>query len=92
MFQFYLDGLLFPVAPEKMTVKIGNQNDTLTLISGQEVSFLKLPGLSKITFSCLLPAVRYPFAQYPGACFRTPKIIWTSWNHSSRLVNPSSSR
>lgn len=73
MFQFYLDGLLFPVAPEKMTVKIGNQNDTLTLISGQEVSLLKLPGLSKITFSCLLPAVRYPFAQYPGGVFQNPK-------------------
>lgn len=73
MFQFYLDGLLFPVAPEKMTVKIGNQNDTLTLISGQEVSLPKLPGLSKITFSCLLPAVRYPFAQYPGGVFQTPK-------------------
>lgn len=73
MFQFYLDSLLFPVAPEKMTVKIGNQNDTLTLISGQEVSLPKLPGLSKITFSCLLPAVRYPFAQYPGGVFQTPK-------------------
>lgn len=73
MFQFYLDSLLFPVAPEKMTVKIGNQNDTLTLISGQEVSLLKLPGLSKITFSCLLPAVRYPFAQYPGGVFQNPK-------------------
>ena len=73
MFQFYLDGLLFPVAPEKMTVKIGNQNDTLTLISGQEVGLLKLPGLSKITFSCLLPAVRYPFAQYPGGVFQNPK-------------------
>ena len=73
MFQFYLDSLLFPVAPEKMTVKIGNQNDTLTLISGQEVSLPKLPGLSKITFSCLLPAVRYPFAQYPGGVFQNPK-------------------
>ena len=54
-------------------MKIGNQNDTLTLISGQEVSLLKLPGLSKITFSCLLPAVRYPFAQYPGGVFQNPK-------------------
>ena len=37
------------------------------------MSLPKLPGLSKITFSCLLPAVRYPFAQYPGGVFQTPK-------------------
>ena len=72
MFQFYIDGLLLPVTPEKMTVKVGNQNDTLTLISGQEVSLLKLPGLSKISFGALLPVVQYPFAQYPGGVFQSP--------------------
>jgi len=35
MYQFYLDGELLPVAPEKLTVKIGNQNKTLTLINGE---------------------------------------------------------
>lgn len=64
MYQFYLDGELLPVAPEKLTVKIGNQNKTLTLINGEEVGILKRPGLSKITFSALLPAAPYPFAQY----------------------------
>ena len=51
MYQFYIDGMLLPVAPEKLTVKIGNQNKTLTLINGEEVGVLKRPGLSKITFS-----------------------------------------
>ena len=61
MDQFYLDGELLPVTPDKLTVKIDNQNKTLTLINGEAVDVLKRPGLSKITFSALLPAAPYPF-------------------------------
>lgn len=71
MYQFYLDGELLPVTPQKMTIKIGNQNKTLTLINGEEVGILKRPGLSKITFSALLPATPYPFAQYVSG-FQNP--------------------
>lgn len=71
MYQFYLNGDLLPVTPEKMTIKIANQNKTLNLISGEEINLLKRPGLSKITFSALLPAVKYPFAQYQNG-FQKP--------------------
>lgn len=71
MYQFYLDGELLPVTPEKMTVKISNQNKTLTLINGEEVNILKRPGLSKITFSFMLPAIQYPFGQYLSG-FQSP--------------------
>lgn len=64
MYQFYVDGELLPVTPGKISVKIANQNETLTLIDGEEINLLNLPGLSKISFSCLLPAVVYPFCQY----------------------------
>lgn len=64
MYQFYLDDVLFPVAPGSMTIKIKNQNDTLNLINDGEINLLKTPGLSDISFKLLLPNTRYPFAQY----------------------------
>ncbi len=64
MYQLYLSSFLFPVAPEKLTLKIDNRNETVELIGDGVVSILKQPGLTKVTFSALLPNVRYPFAAY----------------------------
>lgn len=64
MYQFFLDGVLLPVTPSSMTLKVANQNDTITLINEGEVSVLKRPGLSKISFEALLPNRKYSFAQY----------------------------
>lgn len=63
-YEFYIDDMLLPVTPDKLRIKISNQNKTITLINGDEVNVLKRPGLSQISFSFLLPAVRYPFAVY----------------------------
>lgn len=64
MYQFYMDGMLLPVTPGAMTLKVANQNKTVTLINEGEINILKLPGLSKISFNALLPNKEYPFAQY----------------------------
>lgn len=64
MYQFLLDGILLPVTPDALNVKIANQNKTVTLINEGEINFLKRPGLSKITFSALLPNTQYNFSQY----------------------------
>ena len=32
-YKMYLDGVLMPITPSKVKVKINNQNETLTLIS-----------------------------------------------------------
>ena len=66
MHQIYLDGMLLPVAPEQLKLKISNQNETITLINEGEANILKTPGLTEITFSALLPNVPYPFAVYPN--------------------------
>ena len=42
-------------------MKINNQNDTLTLINGEEINILKEPGLTDVSFDLLLPQVSYPF-------------------------------
>ena len=67
MYALYLDGVQFPVVPSDVKLKIKNQNKTITLINDGEVSQLKSPGLTDISFKLLLPQLqRYPFAAYPN--------------------------
>ncbi len=72
-YDFYLRDCLLPIAPEKLTLKISNENDTIKLINEGEVNILKDPGLTEIEFDCVIPQVRYPFATYKsgflGAAF-----------------------
>lgn len=64
MYEFYMDGVLLPVTPGALTIKIANQNKTINLINEGQVNIIKAPGLSKISFSALLPNQVYPFARY----------------------------
>jgi hypothetical protein len=66
-YDFYLDRIRLPVTPSKLSVKINGRNKTLTLISEGEINILKQPGLTDISFSALLPNVRYPFADSTNA-------------------------
>lgn len=66
MYEFYMDGVRLPVTPSALTIKISNQNKTINLINEGQVNVLKTPGLSKISFSVLLPNREYPFACYPS--------------------------
>jgi LysM repeat protein len=56
--------MLCPIAPSKLTIKIGNKNKTMTLINEGEVNILKQAGLTDVNFDLLLPNVKYPFASY----------------------------
>lgn len=60
-YSMYLAGVLMPITPSKVKVKINNQNETLTLINGEEINILKEPGLTDVSFDLLLPQVSYPF-------------------------------
>lgn len=61
-YSMYLAGVLMPITPSKVKVKINNQNETLTLINGDEINILKAAGLTDVSFDLLLPQVSYPFA------------------------------
>jgi LysM repeat protein len=63
-YKFYLDKILLPVSPSKLSIKISNKNKTLTLINDGEINILKTAGLSEISFEILLPNVKYSFAKY----------------------------
>lgn len=70
MYSFFLNGVLLPVAPSKMELKITNRNKTISLLQAGEVNVIKSPGLSEISFTALLPNVSYPFAKYKDNRFR----------------------
>lgn len=70
MYSFYIDKILLPVTPSKLTIKISNKNKTMTLINDGEINILKTAGLSEVDFECLLPNVKYPFAKYKHNNFR----------------------
>lgn len=61
-YQMYLDGVPVPVTPSKVEIEINGQNETMTLINGEEINSLKSPGLSDVSFDLLLPQAPYPFA------------------------------
>ena len=63
-YDVYIGKCLLPVAPEKIQVKIKNQNKTLNLINEGEVNLLKTAGLTEVEFEFMIPQVRYPFAVY----------------------------
>lgn len=64
MYKFYLSNILLPVPPEKLELKIKNNNKTLDLINDGEINILKNAGLTEISFDILLPNTYYPFANY----------------------------
>ena len=64
MYDIYIDDILLPINPDKITTKINGKNETATLINDGEVSVLKSPGLTDITFKLLLPNSNYPFIHY----------------------------
>lgn len=66
MYDVYIDGVLLPIAPEKITTQINGRNETVNLINDSEVNILKGAGLTTISFPVLLPNSQYPFARYPS--------------------------
>ena len=66
MYEFYMAGVRLPVTPSALSIKIANQNKTINLINEGQRNIIKTAGLSKISFSALLPNREYPFARYSG--------------------------
>lgn len=61
-YKMFLHGLMMPVCPGKVTVKVNSQNKTMSLLNGEEINLLKTPGLSDVSFELLLPHRAYPFS------------------------------
>lgn len=77
MYSMYIEDVLFPVTPGKISYKIGNNNKTITLINEGEVNLIKTPGLTEITIDELILPVfqKYPFAQYEKDVFQNAEYF-----------------
>lgn len=64
MYYFFINAFLLPVTPSELSVNIMNKNETVSLINDGEINILKQPGLTEISFTFMLPAQKYPFANY----------------------------
>lgn len=59
-FDFYIDDLLLPITPAKVTTKVANKNDVVTLLNGEELNLLKKPGLTEFSFEFRVPSEDFP--------------------------------
>ena len=87
-YDFYLKKCLLPIAPPKLSVKINNANETVTLINEGEINILKKAKLTDIEFECRIPQEKYPFAVYKSG-FKAASIFWITLKALKRAGNRS---
>lgn len=63
-YSVYLDGMLLPVTPALIKIKYKSSNDTMRLIDGGQVTFLRKGEAAAVNFDMLLPRHMYPFCRY----------------------------
>jgi len=68
-YSFYLHNLLLPITPDSFTIKYKNHNKTIDLLNGEEINITTLPRLAEISFKCIIPRRKYPFAVYEKGAF-----------------------
>lgn len=63
---YFKDGstvLTFPITPGELTLNVGSNNETVTLINEGEINILKSPALTKIEFEARFPMRKYPYSR-----------------------------
>lgn len=60
-YRFYMAGVLLPVTPGAVTLKVKSNNKVVSLIDEGDINILKAPGLKEIKFDAILPNQDYPF-------------------------------
>lgn len=55
MYLFYLNDILLPITPSRLTTKIGNSNKTMELANEGEINLIKQPKLTEYSFEFDLP-------------------------------------
>lgn len=63
---YFSDGgdlLTFPITPGELTIKVGSNNKTVTLISEGDINILKSPSLIEIEFEARFPMRKYPYSR-----------------------------
>lgn len=64
MYYLRIDGVNYPVTPGKTDEEWKNRNEQVSLITEQEITLLKQPGLTSFKMDILLPTEEYSWAYY----------------------------
>lgn len=66
-YSFYFDDgstvITLPITPGELSIKVGSNNDVVTLINEGEVNILKSPSLTEIEFDARFPMREYPYSK-----------------------------
>ncbi len=66
-YEVYIDDMLLPIPPQKIPIKYPGQNETATLINGEEINITHPPGLAEISIDVVIPQMDYPCASWDGS-------------------------
>ena len=92
---FFLDEMMIPVPPEKLTMEIKGRNKTTELIDDGEINILRSPGLTEISFDIRLPGTPRPYADYNSSfgdsalSYVTTKLLGTNAGSALNYKGPS---
>ena len=75
MHKFYINGVLLPIAPSSLKIKINDKDEEIDLANGGTMSVLNQPGLTTYSFSFRAPNTKYPFAVYSKGYMEAPAFI-----------------
>lgn len=53
----------FPITPSELTIKVGSNNEVVTLIDGGDVNILHDPSLVEVSFEARFPMRKYPYSR-----------------------------
>jgi len=71
MYSVYIEDIMLPVTPEKITWNYKGQNDTVNLINMEEMNRIRIPGLMEFSMETVLPGTKVPYARYENG-FKEP--------------------
>ena len=57
------DVLTFPITPGELSIKVGSNNKTVTLINEGDINILKSPSLIEVEFEARFPMRKYPYSR-----------------------------
>ena len=55
--------LTLPITPSEISIKVGSNNKTVSLISGGDINILKSPSLIEVEFTARFPMRKYPYSR-----------------------------
>lgn len=87
-YRMSLHGMLLPIMPGKIKFSYPGKNETVSLINGEEINFIRSPGLTEVEFSFYIPQFPYPFCRYRGEEVQTATYYLDRLEEMKKMKSP----